>query len=120
RALLHEADGCRVAPAALAHKAVENLDVFRVRLAPVLKTPLENFLIGAALEHARGERIEFHAEQLAHTVVERPLARDHADIVARRKSALRVQADLVEDATEDKNPADGIARRADGKGHAAG
>ncbi len=116
-ALLFEAGGGGVAPATFLHEAVEEFDVFGFRLATGLKAPVEDFLVGAAFEGAGGEGFVGDSEEAADAVVEGTFAFDDADVVAWRKQALGVEADFVEDAAEDHDAADGVARGADGEGH---
>ncbi len=116
-ALLFEAGGGGVAPAAFLHEAVEEFDVFGLRLATGLKAPEEDFLVGAALEGAGGEGFVGDSEEAADAVVEGAFAFDDSDVVTRGELALGVEADFVEDAAEDHDAADGVAGGADGEGH---
>lgn len=116
-ALLFEAGGGGVAPAAFLHEAVEEFDVFGFRLATDLKAPEEDFLVGAALEGAGGEGFVGDSEEAADAVVEGAFAFDDSDVVTRGELALGVEADFVEDAAEDHDAADGVAGGADGEGH---
>lgn len=116
-ALLFEARGGGVAPAALLHEAVEEFDLFGVGLAAGLEAPGEDIVVSAAFEGAAGEGFVGDAEEAADAVVEGAFAFDDADVVAVWELALGVEADFVEDATEDHDAADGFAGGADGEGH---
>ena len=85
----------------------------------VLAAPFEDFLIRAAFERALSQLIEIDTEEFAHTLVERAVARRVAEVVAFGQLAFfGEQTDFVEDAAEDKNAADHVTRRTNGKCHA--
>ena len=110
----------RVAPAAFRHETVPDLDLLGIGLAAGgLEAPFENLLIRAALERAGGERVEIDPEEAAHAVIKGAAAGDESEVVTLGQLPFPgVQADFVEDAAEDDDAADGVARGADGEGHA--
>jgi hypothetical protein len=64
--------------------------------------------------------MEIDAEELAHALVKGAVTGQIAEVVAIRQFSLAGEvADLVEDATEDDDAADGVARGTEGKGHEA-
>lgn len=116
-ALLFEAGGGGVAPAAFLHEAVEEFDLFGAGFAAVEEAPVEDFFVGAAFEGAGGEGFVGDPEEAADAVVKGAFAFDDAEVIAFRELALGVEADFVEDATEDHDAADGVAGGAEGEGH---
>ena len=106
-----EPGGGGVAPAALEHEAVPDFDLFGIRLAPVLKAPLENLLIGAALQGAGRQGVEIDVEETAHAVIEAAAAGHESQMISGRQAALLgIETNLVEDAAEDDDAADSVAR----------
>ncbi len=112
---LGEAGGGGVAPAALGEEGVPDFDLLGGGLLAVGEGPMEDFIVGAALEGAVGEGVEVDVEELAEAVVEGAVSGDDADVVAGGEVSLGIEADFVEDTGEDDDAAGLDAGTADGE-----
>ena len=118
RPLLDQSGGRRIPPATLEHEGVPHFDLLGIRLATVFKTPFKDFFVRAALQGAGRQRVKIHVQEAAHTVIERATARNQSQMITGWQTAFPgIETNLVQDAAEEDNATDLIARRADWERH---
>ena len=97
--------GGEVTPAELGGKRVPKHQIELARAPAILITPLQNFLVGPALEHALGYDCVVQPEELAARAVSRvPLA--EVLVIIGRQLVFSMEPDFVEHAWEIHHTAD--------------
>src|SRR5437667_2482725 len=85
-----------IAPASFEQKRIPNLDFLLTGSSPLLETPLQNFLVRAALQRTNRQFVVIYSEESRAARVEHSRIIVHADKIIRRQFAASFKSDLVQ------------------------
>ena len=93
-----------------AHEAVEDFNLFGIRMTTIFEAPGKDFLVRAALQYPLAQCLESNSEKPADAVVEGAFALNYPEMVTWWQLSLGLETDFVEDAPENHKASDGVSR----------